>query len=521
MTTTPQPRNCFACANYKVRRGTALVLVLGLLALTLALCYSAMQGQAEAVNIQANSGRTASARMAAYSGMSAALASMTGNSWVGVGGTLAGQLDANCTYSVAFTTGDASLTVGNPSYGEYPFRVTLTSVGTAVDPTNANLQSKYKVTAVVQLVRRAIDLSNTPTTNWNYLNGFTVCQWNNRLTPHTVNMQLPIAIQGNMAILGTLALANQYPGDASARQDYLSGLNAMRLNSLPDYRPFNSTVTLAILSQNLGTWWELPNWLGVATNAVWPQFAGQSPPVTYPSGLTTYRLYAGGPAYSIPTLQTQYGSSTQNCTIGANPVTNPLGLYKSSGAFEFDDQVTFTGCVLADGSSDELWVGGNGVTLNGVTLPAVDGSAAVNQLPLAAVNHRFVIKDQSVSTVNGLVMAWGGFDVEAGHASTQMALTGRVFSDDFDVRGRNEWVRSIADWIVQDVAFQAQKLLPSGTPYFPIYMQAACGLNAQPLLSIQPPANVTYIWPNWDGVYTKAAADSGLRWNIVSWQDGN
>ena len=46
-------------------------------------------------------------------------------------------------------------------------------------------------------------------------------------------------------------------------------------------------------------------------------------------------------------------------------------------------------------------------------------------------------------------------------------------------------------------------------------------LQAQPRITFQPPSNISYHWPDWSQpIYTKAAGDAYLRWNIVSWKDG-
>ena len=51
-------------------------------------------------------------------------------------------------------TGDAKLGSGDPKYSEYPFRVTIDSIGYAADPTNTTIQAQHHSRCVVQLVRK-------------------------------------------------------------------------------------------------------------------------------------------------------------------------------------------------------------------------------------------------------------------------------------------------------------------------------------------------------------------------------
>src|SRR5258708_3850443 len=66
---------------YSRRRGVAIVLVLGLLSLTLALSYALLRSQTIAAQVQQNSQRTVSARLAAQTGLSVALRKMQEANW--------------------------------------------------------------------------------------------------------------------------------------------------------------------------------------------------------------------------------------------------------------------------------------------------------------------------------------------------------------------------------------------------------------------------------------------------------
>src|SRR5215510_5675498 len=86
-------------------RGVAIVLVLGLLAVTLAISYSTLRTQGATTQLAANNGRALDAREAAHSGLAAALRKMSDSSWAGVAAPLSASITDSSSYTVTFTTG--------------------------------------------------------------------------------------------------------------------------------------------------------------------------------------------------------------------------------------------------------------------------------------------------------------------------------------------------------------------------------------------------------------------------------
>jgi hypothetical protein len=186
------------------RDGMALVLVMGVIAFTLAIAYVAMRTQNTSSRVQQNAGRQAFARQAANAGISAGLRAMHTNSWQGVDTTLTGQLNADDTYEVTFVTGDASLTASDPNWHDYPYRVTLSSTGYARDPANPTVRAVHRMRAVVQLVPREL---STPPANWASLQNHTIHQWANR----AVSIEMPFRAEGPVMLQGPLSLFSDYP----------------------------------------------------------------------------------------------------------------------------------------------------------------------------------------------------------------------------------------------------------------------------------------------------------------------
>src|SRR3954453_17646468 len=97
-------------ANYRRRpRGFAVVLVLGLLAITLAISYATLHGQGTTTQLAQNNSRAIDARVAAQSGLAAALRKISENAWNGVDVPISANITNHSWYQVTFTTGDAKL----------------------------------------------------------------------------------------------------------------------------------------------------------------------------------------------------------------------------------------------------------------------------------------------------------------------------------------------------------------------------------------------------------------------------
>lgn len=497
------------------RRGIALILVLGMIAMTVAVSYAMMRAQVQTTLLQNNAQNTMLARQAAEAGLIRAIRKMSvDGEWGGVGTTMAGNVDSQSSYSVTYTAGDASLTSGDPNYAEYPFRVTVVSTGTALNSGDSTVPTTYTMSAVLQLVRRALDTSTTPG-SWGTMNGFTVYQWNSTATVRTVSMDCPVNVAGNVCVFGTLDLLATYPGSTSRNRDYCDGLKSIFDSTGNDYRPLSGNVTLGIGRTSGNVRNLLTNNLGLTINEVAPPTVL---PISYPSVPGSYRLYTGGPSYSVPDIQVTYGSGPTGQVIGPHVLTNPLGIYRTTNDLTLNSGTSFNGVLFSSSSSSEVRLQGTSVQVNGISLPNLAGSSQVYQLPPLIVNNRVVVKSGSNSTVQGLVLTWSQFLVETGTKTTALSLQGRVFAEDFDVQPRTEWNIGSIPWSDENSAWSASGAMVT----WPNWMQTRRGFQVQPLITLAPPTGVTYHWPNWSQpIYTKATGDAGLRWDIVSWNDGS
>ena len=373
-------------------RGMAVLLVLGLLAVTLAVSYATLRTQSTTVHTARNVGRSLDARLAAESGLAAAMRQISDSDWEGVDVPLSGNVTDDSWYEVSFETGDSALASSDPDYAEFPYRLTITSTGYAADPADPDIRSIHRVRSIVQLARKR--LSADPA-NWSSITSFTLHQWANQ----NAIVQVPVRASGAVKIEGPLQLCPEYPQPSSALKRYLSDLNLMRQNGLGDYRPFQSPLTLVSSRQSGGTLALLQNDLGLTTvNSA----ASAGAPLTHPGSVSSYRLYPGGKSYTPPIVQDTHGSTLQNVTLAADPVTNPLGLFRSQGTLSLQNNVRLTGMLVLQNSSDDLFIYGTNVVLQAADLPKLESSNQRYQLPVALVADDLRVESLSSSQISGL-----------------------------------------------------------------------------------------------------------------------
>jgi hypothetical protein len=494
------------------RRGIAVLLILGMLAMTLAMSYATLRTQATTAQQTSNLIRGDEARLAAESGMQSALRTISGSSWGGVDSVLTANVTSNSSYRVTFTTGDSELTAASPSYGDFPYRLTILSTGTATDPARPAIQAQYRIQAVVQLARREL---NPLPGGWSLLDTISVYQWANR----EVYAQLPMRVQGLTVLNGEVNLCDDYPPSSSTRERYLEDLNAMRLAGLGDFRPFNGPLALPYSRQDSATLNALQSDLGITTINT-TATNNTSAPAYLIGSISTYRLYPGGKAYKPPVLQTAYGSTLTNVTIAPDPATNPLGLLRSTGDLTICNNVNITGTILSENASD-IQICGTQVTLAAPNLPLLEDSSQVWQLPvLIATDDMRVLAECQVG-IQGQTIVFDEFEIKSGSQNSQFLLDGQLLTASLAVRGRSDWSTSLVHWAARYTAFLAQVGLPGGVKHFPTWMKNHSGFNPEPTLTIQRNSSgVKYHWHDWSqAVFQKDPADAGLRWNLIRWSE--
>jgi len=478
----------------------AMVVVLGLLSITLALSYSMLRTQVNCVQIQSNSLRRSSAKMAAMAGIQAALRSISEPDWAGVDVPVTGNLSNSESYSVTIETGDASLTPSHPDYAEFPYRLTLLSTGLAQDTVDSNQQSTHQLRVVVQLVRRKLA---DPPSGWSQVVPYTVYQWSSR----NVDYELPVRIEGPSYLQGRLRLCHRYP-DGDAKSQYLGDLETMRTAGHPDHRPFDGPLYLPF-SRNPDRSL-LVNELNLSVNNI---TASSSAPFSHPGEISTYRLYPGGQEYQPQSLS----SSLSNATLGPDPETNPLGVYARRGTLRVRDNVTVRGLLLTWGSDSgtDVYVDGDNITFEPLQIPPLVDDSNTYELPAVAAKDDFYVFNHTSGSVQGVVYVGDDYEILSNYTDIQFHLAGKLVCGELEFQQHDTW--DDLNWNSALNQFEDQ----SAIPYFPQWVEQHRGLAPDPVVTVKPDTSgVVHHWHDWtEPLFVPHPDDGGLRWEVIDWRD--
>jgi len=497
------------------RRGVAVLIVLAILAITLALSYSVMRSQVTAVQIQSNALRRNNARQAAEAGMHIALRRMHDATWGGADSSFHGQLGTNLEFTATYTTGDDSLTAGDDDYDEWPYRVTITSTGYAADPANPQHQATHAVRAVVQVARRQ---RAAQPNGWSTVQGFTVYQWkpSSDLSLSRFIVEYPARIEGRVRLQGALELCGDYPAYTPATERLMSDLNAKRAFGLGDERPLTGPLAMKYAYTSWSVMSLLWNNLSVPTSDVDPSTAADW---EVDLACSTYRLYSGGKQYEIADV----GGVLENVTLTPDPKRNPLGIFYHAGQVEIRDNVKIRGTLVVTGdASADVYIDGTNVVLEGADLAPLAGAAAPEQLPVLVLDGDLCIRLGASVAVNGMVIVDDEFEVEQDDQNAIVAsLRGRLMCKELVINGRNEWNQSGSWYEARLNEFNFQLLGLSPTLFFPDFLEKQYGLVVQPKIVIQGPATSTAF--HWQDPGQPLLAphnnDDSLVWDLIAWGD--
>jgi hypothetical protein len=517
-------------ADYRRRpRGFAVVMVLGLLAITLAISYATLRGQGTTTQLARNNSRALDARVAAQSGLAAALRKISENAWGGVTSTLSTNVTNSSWYVVSYTTGDAKLATTDPNYSEYPFRLTIDSIGYASDPLNPAIKAQHHSRCTVQLVRKQLVAEPAA---WPVLTSYTVSQCGSG----DVYVQFPVRIDGSACLLGKLNFCTEYPaafsGLYTARDQYLSDLYARKVAGLGDYRPFpdNLAIRGTTTTQDATTMSLLSSKLGIAYSEANNLATLPSLP-SHPGSVLKYKLYPGGAEYVPPIIQNSLGNPIQNVTLAPDPLTNPLGIYRSTGSLSVQSNVQITGTVISDGGGSDIQVYGTNVVLKPLNLPALYGSSQTYELPAVIAVSDLRMNSGSSVQIGGSTLVWNEFEIKDGTTTSSFALTGNLMTNTLLLRGRTtgasvggssySWTQAASTWFTDKAVFSGQVNNANGVKYFPDYEEQTRGFTVKPSLTFaRDSSGVVPHWHDWtQPVYQPDPSDPGLRWEVVRWED--
>lgn len=485
-----------ASRRERARGGFTILLVLALISLTLGVSYSMLRTQAAATSTSNNGKTQIGARQAALTGLSAGIRRISQTNWGGVGTTITGNLSGSDSFSVSYTAGDATLPTTGTAAQDNPFRVTLVSTGYSVDPSSSSVTTVYKVEAVLKLVPKA--LAANPSA-WSTMTPYVFYQTNG----DNISIELPLRITGSQQWQGGLTtFMSVYPTSVTMRNRYLSDLNAMRSNGYGDQRPFTGPINLPTANTTTTIRSQLTTSLGITlTNSTAVTVSN----FTHPGSVTSYKLFAGGPSYTIPTL----GATVSGTTLQPAPQTNPAGLYYRNGDLTLGNNTTVVGTLIVSGNTI---ISGTNVSIVSNTLTPLTGTTTAPSFPVIVSSDDVRVVAGSSSTIRGVVVTFDAFTSTAGTQDTTFDLQGNLIARTIVTEKRTEWDIGSAWWSILWSAFGNQ----SSSAYWPVYLNAV-GMGYTPRLTIDPSATpAVKQWFNKDvPVYAVGSGDAGLQWSVL------
>jgi len=495
------------------RNGSSLLVVLALLAITLTVSYAMVRSQVSSVQIQANHNRGADARQAAMTGIIVGLRRMHDSDWGGINETPSGQLDANVSYSIQYETGDQSLDSVDPDYALYPYRVTVTSTGTASDPSDANVVSSHRIQVVVQLVPRQLSAA---VADWSEVSPYTFYQWKTS-SGSLAEIELPVRIEGDVRFQSELRFCEDQPADATARERLLSDLLERHEEEDVDQRPFNGRIDLPFELTADATRQLLDSSLGLTLN---DKAADDNFEPAHPGNYSQYQLYPGGELYDIESIYFWLAGQT----FQPDPVTNPLGLFRRSGSTFIQDNVSIQGTLIVGGSwNADVAIYGSNVSWSSHTLPLTLEDGAPIELPAAYIGDDLKVDDKAQVILTGVFSAGDDFNVRSGSQNDiSCQLDGRLLCRDLKLNGRAQWEQTETWWQVRLDEFLAQLAIPlTSVDYFQLWLEQEHDLDPQPNITIRPRAETINVhWMDFDQpLFVPHDDDEGLQWEVVDWTE--
>ncbi len=514
-----QPRRPSRARVAKQRQaGTALIVVLMILATALASSYAVMRNQSTQLVIQENANHRGRARDASLAGLAFGLRKMHQNDWAGVNTSLPGNVGQGDRFEVRYYPGITAAD-GTPvlpasddleAQAVWPFCVTLVSTG--VSPGTAT--AMHRTRAVVKLVPR--QLAAEPT-SWSEVIAYTLQQF----SAGDGDISVPIQINGPVRLRSQLYLgypkpdsSHGYDWSTVTRHRYLSDLNAMRLAGAGDLRPFTGPLTLPRVFQDAAETALLETRLGLTVND------GSSLALSdwsYPGEISSYRLYPGGKLYQVPHCSSSLTAST---VLEPDPQTNPAGVFYCSSDVTVGDNVSLRGMLVGNGS---IRLTGQGVRLQPLDLPPLADTTEPVQLPTLLARNDLKVFSSYQGESDGMVAVWDDLEIQRGSYSTSFHHQGQVIANDLQMYERSadpNWDLSLADWDALYQEFLAQLATATSIEHFPAFLLSR-GYNPVPRISLNPPASParTHWLRNGQAIYVAQPSDEGLVWELLQWHD--
>lgn len=492
------------------RRGYALIIALALLALGMGSAVVMLRTSDLSVRSTSRDDLKRRADGAAQSAVELGIDVIRRRSWVGVNWEFSGTWLDGAAFKVRYLPGDAALTASSADYAYYPYRVTIEATATVTDPSEPTAVTTAVAKAVVELMPKKLQGALS---GFGSRDDYAFYQLDRFNSTGEVKLEPPFQFVGKTRLSDPIAnWCVDYFNDDARRQPYMTGLKTMAQGGT-ERRPFLGNVEYKFTEQPARLRTDVTTRLGHTEVNVAPELEWAFPAASS----TTYRLYPGGPVYSMPSFTATYGSNPQNLTAVADPTTNPLGLYRMSSSVTFKNDVKVTGMLIASDTGVSLNVDGSRCTLESPKAMNLNSRTLGLALPSLCVTNDLNIKAASDDVVfRGAVIVWDEFVVESGTSTQDVLIEGGLQSHQAWIKGRSDfkaftttqWNNALSQYNATD------KTIP-----FPDWLEGAYGLPSEPSIKIKKDvtgATAKFVFNPSQTLYDYPDSTSGLAWRIVS-----
>lgn len=300
----------------------------------------------------------------------------------------------------------------------------------------------------------------------------------------------------------------------SARSRYLEATKSLADANQGDYRPLAGDVTLSSDRNDLSTALTLTRQLGCSLSY-------RSTSASSPSGSTfagsTYRLYPGGPEYTIPLIS----SSLRYQNLEPDLDTNPLGIFRCAGTISLENDITLRGTLIAQNAGSDIMLRGPQIKITGVNLPALDGDSTIYQLPTLLASDDILAIYGVNATIEGAIAAIGDLQIDNLYSNSLFQMTGQAYVDQFALNAKSEW-SAVAYYSTYYLTNFVNAVGHANTSAnFASWLNETSSAKFENKVKIDLPENgPTYQWLDLNQpIYQKGNADTGLVWELVRWQD--
>lgn len=294
------------------------------------------------------------------------------------------------------------------------------------------------------------------------------------------------------------------------QERFFRDLRALAYTSSNDNRPFTGAIDIDLTAQGDTTEEKLEDWLGLTVNDVAATLPAND--WVLPSGYSTYRIYEGGPEYTVQAITV----NVLTADLAPDPATNPLGIYyhATGGDLVINSNVDIEGTLI---STKKIKLDGTNINLTAHNIESLNESSIPIRLP-TLICENLELEEESTVSITGLVAVFQDVILKKGGADNAFTIEGRlVFDEKFEVYEHTSW--KDLNYLTLYQTFDTQEIFHR----FPSWIASDQSIALTPRIQIKPdPTEVTYHWLkpiSGEPIFVPPTGGSGLQFQVINWGD--